>query len=642
MKNTLPEKEHVIVGTAGHIDHGKTALVKALTGIDADTLPEEKERGLTIELGFVFMEDPDYEKQIVFIDVPGHEKFVKTMAAGASNIDAVLLVIAADEGINVQTKEHFDVVRLLDISTGMIVLTKTDLVDRSRLDEVEEKVREFVRGTFLENAPILPVSSVTGSGIEQLRSALKELGRGKRKRQDRGVFRMPIDRVFVMHGFGTVIAGTVLSGEVHIGDRIEVYPERIPVRVRGIQVHKESREKSGIGKRTALNLQDIKKELLRRGQCAAAAGALEATCRLDARLYLLERYGKDLKNRERIRLHIGTEEVIARLALLDRGILKPGESAPVQFMLEAPTVALPQDRFVIRTFSPQMTIGGGKILDSLPAKHRRFDEKALEGIKRLEGSLENVVEEMFLKASFRPSSFSEVSRNLGVQEEKVRAAGEKLLEAEKLRRIDSEKHESFLHSESYRTLLEKLAGMAKSYLENNPHWPLVPFSALRSEFLKLSDETVFKTALDELCRKNILFKSESNIGVVGHEIRLSRKEQEAVNQIEQIFKKSGYAVPLEEDARKELGLSPESFRNIVKSLKDRKILVRLNDKVTYHRDSFQSAQETVVGHIKKKGSITIAELRDALNLSRKYAHALLEYFDRTGLTKRIEDRHVLK
>src|SRR5512136_100244 len=399
----MPEKDHVIIGTAGHIDHGKSSLVKALTGTDPDTLPEEKERGMTIELGFVFLDDPGYEKQIVFIDVPGHEKFIKTMAAGASHVDGVLFIIAADEGISVQSREHFDILRLLGIRQGAIALTKSDLVDEARIADVQTAVRQFVQGSFLEHAPIIPVSSVTGKGVSDIKNALREIGLKVINRPDSGIFRMPIDRVFTMHGFGTVVAGTVLAGAVKLGDRVGVYPEGLSARIRGIQVHKEKREHSGIGRRTALNIQDVKKESLRRGQVLAAEGSLVPTTRLDARLDILPSAGREIKHRERIRLHICTDEVIARLVLLEGQKIEPGTTALVQFVLEKPTVALPGDRFVIRSFSPLVTIDGGQVLDPSPEKHKRLSGQVLEGMKKLGGAVEEAVEQAFLQAEARPS-----------------------------------------------------------------------------------------------------------------------------------------------------------------------------------------------------------------------------------------------
>lgn len=635
----MPELEHVIIGTAGHIDHGKTALVKALTGIDADTLAEEKRRGITIELGFVFMKTPGYDKQIVFIDVPGHEKLVKTMVAGASNIDAALLVIAADEGINIQTLEHFDILQLLGIKSGIIGLTKRDLVDEKRIQELKAEVRDFVKGTFLADAPIIPVSSVSGEGVGEIKSALMMLGQKVEKRHDNGIFRMPIDRVFTMPGFGTVIAGTVLSGEVKVGDKIEIYPDGITAKVRSIQVHNISKEKSSIGKRTALNLQDIKKELLRRGQCAGLAGSLNPTYRLDARLKLLQSYARELKQRSRVRFHVGTDEVICRLVLLDKQVFLPGETGFVQFVLEKPSVALPRDHFVIRTFSPLMTIGGGAILDPAPAKHKRFDDQVIQGLKRFEGTLADTIEQSFINSNFIPLSPKEVSLKIGERQSEIEQVIENLFKNGTLVKTDSEK---YLYSSAYRSLVEKLLFTVKSYLSTDSFRLYMPFSDLRSQVLKLTDPQVFKMALDELLNKKIIFKKDSQIGLVGHEISLKPREQELLMRIEQAFQKARFAAPLEEDVQKRLGLRTEVFQKMMKSLIDQEKLIRLNKKVTYHAETLMATQEMVLNHLKKYQSITIAELRDRLRLSRKYAQAVLEYFDRIGLTIRKEDRHVIK
>jgi selenocysteine-specific elongation factor len=642
MGNFEIEKEHVIVGTAGHIDHGKTSLVKALTGIDADTLPEEKSRGMTIELGFVFMEIPEYEKQIVFIDVPGHEKFVKTMAAGASNIDAALLVIAADEGISVQTREHFDILQLLGVETGLIALTKSDLVDAEMLSLVKEEVSNYVKGTFLEGAPIISVSSVTGVGVAEIKPVLMEIGRKVRKRRDTGFFRMPVDRVFTMHGFGTVIAGTILSGEVQVGDKVEIFSEGIIARVRGIQVHNQSRDKSNIGKRTALNLLDVKKEELRRGQCAARPGSLTPTQRLDTELRLLSNYGKDLKNRERIRLHVGTDEIIARLVLLGKGKILPGEQGFVQFVLESPTVALPGDRFVIRTFSPLMTIGGGKILDPTPLKHKRFDREVLEGLERLEGSFTDAVEQLFIKASFEPQGVLDIIRSVGGREHEIGEAVQELFGEGKLVKIGPEKEEKYIHRSSYASLAERLLDFLKNYFQNFPYRMFMPLSDLRSQFLKLSDSQTFLTILNDLVAKEIVLKKDAQLSLAAHELKLKPKEQQLSDRIERIFKSAEFAPPLEDEVCRELSLEEPFFKKMMRSLYDQEKLVRLNPKVTYHADSLKAAREVVLDHIQKKGSITIAELRDRLNLSRKYAQAVLEHFDQIGLTERKEDKHVLK
>ncbi|OGD23183.1 MAG: selenocysteine-specific translation elongation factor [Candidatus Aminicenantes bacterium RBG_13_64_14] len=633
--------DHVIVGTAGHIDHGKSALVRALTGTDPDTLPEEKARGMTIELGFVFLDDPGYAKQIVFIDVPGHEKFVKTMAAGASNIDAALFVIAADEGISVQTREHFDILKLLGVKLGAVALTKSDLVDAAHIAGLTVTVRDFVRGSFLAEAPILPVSAVTGAGISEVKATLQELGLRVAPRPDSGVFRMPVDRVFTMHGFGTVAAGTILSGNVRAGDRIEIYPEGLKTRVRGLQVHKSKTDVSGIGTRTALNLQDVRKEDLRRGQVAAAEGSLVPTARLDARLDVLESAGREIKHRERVRLHIGTDEVMARLAILGGQTVAPGDSSPVQIILERPTVALPGDRFVIRSFSPLVTIGGGHVLDASPGKHKRFSGRVLEGLGKLGGTARDAVEQMFIQSGGAPQGVHEVSLKLGRGEPAVAEVVAELLAGGSLIAVVRDKPEKYIHRTVYERLSDGLVAGVKAYFETNPFRATRPFSDVRAEFLEEGDAPTLKLILDELIGKNVLFRREAEIGLVGREAKANPVEDELRARVEGAFLSARFAAPLEDEVRIRLEINPSSFKKILDGLIRDGRLVRLASKVTYHRETLEAAQAAALGLIERRGSVTIAELRDRLNLSRKYAQAILEYFDKTGLTKRVEDRHVL-
>jgi len=646
------QTEQVIIGTAGHIDHGKTALVKALTGIDADTLAEEKRRGITIELGFVFMDAPGFDKQIVFIDVPGHERLIKTMVAGASNIDAALLVIAANEGINAQTLEHLDILQLLGIESGIIALTKTDLVDAEQVHVVSGEIRQFVTGTFLQDAPVICVSSVTGAGVNEIRSALLSVARNAGARRDSGVFRMPIDRVFTMPGFGTVIAGTILSGRVGVGDRVEIFPDGIMGRVRTIQVHNQDTQESHIGRRTAINLPDIKKDALRRGQCAAAAGSLAPTNRLDARLHLLASYGKELKNRARLRLHIGTDEVISRLALLERDRLLPGETALVQFVMESPIVALPKDRFVVRNFSPPKTIGGGVILDAKPEPHKRFDAETVQALKSLEGSsINEVVEQMFAKSRFIPQSPTEVALSIGESECEVAKAVKALHETGKLVRIASGVAERstrtpdagrYMHDKFYQDLAQKFLNAVEAYFGKYPYRLLMPLADLQSQFVSLADRQVFEAIVRDLCGKGTICEKDAKLGLAGRQIRLKPGEQELADRIEETFREAGFAAPLEEDVREEARVAPQTFENIVNGLIDQGSLVRLNEKVTYHRDCLQRAQGIVTEYIRKGKGITVAELRDELGVSRKYALAILEHFDKIGLTRREGDGHVMR
>jgi selenocysteine-specific elongation factor len=638
----MSEIVHVIVGTAGHIDHGKTLLVKALTGIDADTLAEEKRRGITIELGFVFLDTPGYEKQIVFIDVPGHEKLIKTMVAGASNLDAALLVIAADEGISLQTREHFDILRLLGIKRGIVALTKSDLVIEDRILEVTGQVKNFSRDSFLEEAPIIPVSSVDGSGVDDLKQALMAVGDEIGTRHDSGIFRMPIDRVFTMRGFGTVIAGTILSGKVEEGDKIEIFPDGITGKVRGIQVHHSKVDRSVLGKRTALNLQDVKKEVLKRGQCAGEPGSLTPTYRLDANLRLLKSYGKKLKNRTRIRLHVGTAEIISRLVLLEGDEVIPGREALVQFVLESPTVALPGDRFVIRTFSPLMTIGGGEILDSTPEKHKRFDSETVEGLQRLGGDLIERIKQVMLDAGSMPLSLAEMRKKVGEKEEALANALHNLEDAQNVIKIIGHKEAKFLHKNYFEDLENKSKSIVKDYLDKNPHRLAMPYEELRSKILELTDNMTFKAVVDGLVENGILIRKNSDVSLVDYESKLKPRDQEILQQIEQEFKRKGFASPIEEELRQKVGLNPKEFKNLMYNLFERGTLVRLNDKVVYHREAVEKSRRIVLQYLGKYPSITVAELRDILQLSRKYATAILEYFDNIRLTKRDKDVHILK
>ena len=596
---------------------------------------------MTIELGFVFLNIPDYEKQIVFIDVPGHEKFVKTMVAGASHIDAAVFIIAADEGISVQTREHFDILRLLGVKRGIIALTKSDLVDEMRLLELEAEVRGFVAGSFLESAPVIPVSSVTRAGLDTLTAALADVGRRVERRPDCGIFRMPVDRVFVMHGFGTVIAGTILSGEVKAGDRIEILPERREVKVRGVQVHKEKRDRSEIGRRTALNLQDVDKDVLRRGQVAAAPGFLAPATRIDARLRLLADAPKELKTRDRVRFHTGTDEVIARVVLLEKEKAQPGESVLAQFVLESPTAALHGDRFIIRTFSPVQTIGGGEILDTSPPRHKRFDPKAIEGVKRWEGPLASIVEQALRKRSPRPLAPGDVAREFGKRAEDAAAAFAELAQAGTIAAIPGERGVYVLREDAERQS-ERMLDLVRRFFKANPAGAAMPLADLRTQFVQGADEALFKWTLDGLVGKASLERRENAIGIPGREAKVSTKDLELALRIEAEFKRARFETPSEDDVCRKLGLHERVFKTALHGLLQQGKLIRLDPKVVYHRDFLEKAREATLAQLRKKREVTIAELKDRLQVSRKYACALLEYFDRVGVTKRLGDKHVAK
>jgi selenocysteine-specific elongation factor len=443
-----------------------------------------------------------------------------------------------------------------------------------------------------------------------------------------------------MHGFGTVVAGTVLGGAVRAGDRVAIYPEGLVTRVRGVQVHGSKAEASGVGRRTALNLPDAAKEDLRRGQVAAAEGSLAPTSRLDARLDVLPDAARGLKHRERVRLHIGTDEVMARLAVIGAQTVEPGAAAPVQLILERPTVALPGDRFVIRLFSPVVTVGGGQVLDASPARHKRFSGEVLEGLEKLGGSTRDAVEQLFAQAGGIPQTVGEIALKAGRSDAEVADAVAVLLAEGRLVAVAPEGPPRYLHAGIRDRLADGLAASVRAYFKANPFRETMPFSDLRAEFLAQSDAATLKHLLDELVGRKVFFRRESGLGLVGRETQKDPVEEELRRRVEGVFQSARFAAPLEDDVRLNLGLNPSVFNPVLNGLVRSGTLVRLAPKVTYHRETIEAARAAVAGLIERHGSVSIAELRDRLDLSRKYAQAILEYFDRTGFTRRVGDRHV--
>jgi selenocysteine-specific elongation factor len=615
-------------------------LVQALTGVDADTLPEEKQRGMTIELGFVFLEDAGLDRQIVFIDVPGHERFIKTMVAGAGHVDAALLVVAADEGVSPQTREHLDLLELLGTPRGLVVLTKADLADETRRAQVRAEVVALVAGTFLEGAPILAVSAVTGEGLPALREGLAQIAGQATPRPDNGVFRMPVDRVFTRHGFGAVIAGTVLSGRVRVGDRVEILPEGLVARVRGVQVHREQVEESCAGLRTALNLQGVEQEALRRGQTAGAPGAGWATRRLDVRLRLLARRREPLKNRTRLRVHLGTDEVICRVALLDREELEPGASGLAQLLLEAPLVALPGDRFAVRLFSPLETVGGGVVLDALPAAHKRRDPAVLESLSRLEGAGEEVVEEFFRLAGAAAPASAQVARRAGKAAEEVAALATGLAQSERLVVVPGTEGPRYLAHEVALALGERMLEAVAAFFRENPYRLYMPVADLTARLRGEADPVVVGFILEERERAGRVKRLGKRLALPDRRVQLPAGERELLERIERAFREGGLAPPAEEEVQEQLGVKAPVWERLIGLLLEGERLVRVAERVTYHRDAYDTVRRTVQEALAESGGITVAQLRDRLGVSRKYSLALLEHFDNVHLTRRDGERHV--
>ncbi len=459
--------KQIILGTAGHIDHGKTSLIKAISGTDTDRLKEEKERGITIELGFASLDLPGGQ-HLGIVDVPGHEKFVKNMVAGATGIDIVVMVIAADEGVMPQTREHMEICTLLGIQHGLIAMTKTDMVDEEWLELALEDISEFSQGTFLEDAPILPVSSVTGDGIPELISTIDEIAGSIPQRPPSSLFRLPIDRVFTMKGFGTVITGTLVSGKITVGETIMVYPTGITSKVRGIQVHNQSAESAEVGMRTAINFQGLNKTAVKRGEVLSTPDALIASYMVDISFHYLASSKKPLKNRTLVRFHTGTSEVMGYLILLEQEELPPGQTVVAQLRLDTPVAIVKDDRFVIRSYSPVRTIGGGQVLNPIPQKHKRLKQDVIDGLQHLtDEDPEAVISQQIQQAGYGGVSFSHLKIMTNLTDKQLDTALQHLLSKKTITQTDKQTR-TFLHQATFDKLIQKTTEYLTKYHADNP------------------------------------------------------------------------------------------------------------------------------------------------------------------------------
>ncbi|MDZ7342225.1 MAG: selenocysteine-specific translation elongation factor [candidate division KSB1 bacterium] len=624
---------HIIIGTAGHIDHGKSSLVKALTGTDPDRLKEEKEREMTIDLGFAFLGD-----NITFIDVPGHEKFVKNMAAGVSTIDMVLLVIAADDGIMPQTQEHFEILQLLGVNKGLIVVTKIDMVEPDWLELVIEEIKELVKGTFLEGAPIIPVSNVTGQGIAELKNLILSLAQQFDARPDKGVFRLWVDRVFTMKGSGTVIAGTVLSGSCKTGDTVELLPQQRQLRVRRVQVHNKTLEQCVTGERAAINLMDIEKEEIERGNMLAKPGYYQPTYMLNARLNLLKSSPHPLKNRDRIRLHLGTGEIIARAVLLEKQELFPGESTFVQFRLEAPYMADYGDRYVIRSFSPAQTIGGGTIVEVHPPKLKYLPEQELQRLALLEKADPHViVEQYLLKNEYALKTVSSLAQELSLAPEAISQVLETLRQRDRVTVINEKPEWAVIHAAHFQGARSAILDFLKKFHQEHPMLWGIKKSELRERLFGKMSSVLFDAILETLLRENSVTSKDEKIFLTGHEIRFTPKQQEIKNQVEQIYLKTEYVTPGWDEIVTEVAGKPKDILDVVTGLIELGVLVEIKyyeKPAIFHKTHIDKAQEILVNYLKQHGEIRLGEFREMINSTRKFATPILVYFDQIGITER--------
>ncbi|MGB7585574.1 MAG: selenocysteine-specific translation elongation factor [Terriglobales bacterium] len=628
----------VIVGTAGHIDHGKTALVKALTGIDADRLEEEKRRGITIDIGFAHLELPGPGGETLrlgFVDVPGHERFVRNMLAGIGGIDLVLLVVAADESIKPQTREHFDICRLLSVRRGITVITKPDLVDRETLDVVRLEVEDFLRGTFLDSshAPIVPVSSLTGAGIDDLKRALVRVASEVPARDSTSLARLPIDRVFSMRGFGTVVTGTLISGEIKKEAELEVFPTGKRVRVRGIQVHGAPSENAIAGQRTALNLAGAATEDLARGMTLAPPATLNATARVDVQLSLLKS-AKPLKDRARVHFHSYTSETIATVVLYGKKQVAPGENALMQLRLTEPTLLLPGDRFIIRKFSPVITIGGGVVVENAPpAKTRDVTAHVAHLSSLADESRSDTLQARVALAGARGLSIAKAVARTGWTSQQVAAVAATLPQITRV-------NDSLITSSALATLRSNLLGALDSFHRKNPLVPGISREELRGRFSEASQE-IFAHAIEGALKEKKIELSGDLVRLAGRGVALKDEEAESQKIIEGAFATAGLKVPALKDVLAGLKVDKARAQKIVTLLLRDKVLIKISDDLVFHRDSLADLRKRMAAEKVRAPRIDVARFKDLTGVTRKYAIPLLEYLDREHVTRRVGDERII-
>jgi len=637
----MEEIKHVIVGTAGHIDHGKSALVEALTGTNPDRLEEEKRRGITIDLGFAFLNLDGV--RFGFVDVPGHEKFVRNMLAGVGGIDLVLFVIAADESIKPQTREHFDICRLLGITRGIIAITKSDKVSSDILDTVRLETEEFVRDSFLEGAPVIAVSARSGPGIEELKQELLRSARAVSSRDEKRHFRLPIDRAFAMKGFGTVVTGTLVAGTLSVEDEVQLYPTQKRARVRGLHSGGKQAARAVAGQRTAANLAGIDITDVKRGMVLAAPDIFQPSSRLDASITLLPS-ARPLKNHARVHLHQGTAESVAEIIFLDDAAERSvGEPAFAQFKLDKPVLVLPGDRFILRQLSPVVTIGGGRILDARPIRHRRNDA----GVKTFLETLERGNKEESLLAlsevSPRGLTCTETVSRTGWIKSEIRTAASILAQSGRLRVVGDLNSPDFALV-SISVFAESLATIRKAidaFHAANPLLPGIPKQELRGRAGNPRTE-IFEAALEDLLKSRAIVISGDLVQRSGREIALSPEETRAKELIEREFASAGLAVPSFAVVLAKLPVESRRAQKILQILLREKVLVKVADDLVFHQIALKNLGETLVKRRKEHGArLPIGTFKELTGVSRKYAIPLLEYLDREHLTRRVGDERVI-
>ena len=624
--------KNIIVGTAGHIDHGKTTLIKALTGRETDNLKEEKQRGISINLGFTYFDLPS-NKRVGIVDVPGHEKFIKNMLAGACGIDIVLLVIAADEGVMPQTIEHLDILNYLDVKKGIIVLTKCDLVDEEFIDLVKDDIQEKVKGLFIENAPIVEVDSVTRRGLDDLVAKIDELSEDIEDKKLDAPSRMSIDRVFSLKGFGTIVTGTLIECKIDVDDELTIYPSEKNVKVRNIQVHGQDVKTAYAGQRTAINLANVKVSEINRGDVIAYTGSVEESMMIDANISLAEHCKKSLKHWDRIRIFHGTKQILCRIVPLNEDEITYGESGYAQLRLEEKIVAKKGDRFIIRSYSPMDTIGGGVIIDTAPKKHKIYDESVIEALKVKEkGELEDIIDEYLKLNLANYITLADLISYTGEKEEYIKEALDKLKDKNKVFCVNK----YYLHINRYNNLKQKIIDNLTTYHKQNRLRKGILKEELRSRVdnnLKVKDmDVIFNKMIED---KEI--KIENNL-VSNYEFKVvfNQKQLAIKKEIEAIIKTNG----INSLSSKDSICNKNKFYEEVFDALIGNTIQKLDDKNYIDKQIYEKIKVDLLDYLDKNKEITVSEFRDITNSNRKMSIAMLEHFDRNRITKRVDDKRV--
>jgi selenocysteine-specific elongation factor len=635
------EIQPIVIGTAGHIDHGKSTLVRALTGVDPDRLKEEKERGLTIDLGFAPLQLAD-GRTVGIVDVPGHERFIKNMVAGATGIDLVVLVVAADDGVMPQTREHLSIMSLLGVERGLIALTKVDAVDEEMAELAAEDVREAVAGTFLEDAPLFPVSGVTGQGLEELRATLFEMAAAVEPRSAGGVFRMPIQRVFSARGFGTIVTGIPVSGSVGLGDTLEILPGGQKGKVRGIQAYKQEATRARAGHSTALNLSDVAHKEVHRGCVAAAPGYYRAVRMVGARLTVLKELVRPLQNRTPIRLHTGTAEAVGEVVLLDAPELEPGATGLVQFRLEEPLVCAAGDRFILRLASPLLTLGGGSILEESRYRLKRFKGFVLDELQRQEASLdspEDLTEVVLMRAGERLSTPRELAVAVKRAAEDVRGYLAGL--AARGAAVSRDGGNRWIHAEALERGLGRLREALEGWFGEHPLRSVIDLRDLRAAVR--TEPGVLELLLEEeAARGGLSLEPGGKVRPAGARPALEPELLELRGRVEARLVAAGLQPPGSEELAEQLDCGREQLTQLLESLADEGQVAHGGKGLSLAREPLERAREEVIANCRRHGELAIPELRDALGTTRKFLIPLLEHFDAVGVTLRQGGRRVLK